>query len=119
MNWLASGAALLLGVVLTTQVATNKQLGEHLHNLYLPAVVNMVIGIVATLAVTFALSKDWPSSQMLRTAPWYLWLAGGVFGAIYLTGTILLAPKLGAAALIGLVVTGQLAFSVVVDSSAG
>ena len=115
MNWLASGAALLLGVVLTTQVATNKQLGEHLHNLYLPAVVNMVIGIVATLAVTFALSKDWPSPQMLRSAPWYLWLAGGVFGAIYLTGTILLAPKLGAAALIGLVVTGQLAFSVVVD----
>ena len=115
MNWLASGTALLLGVVLTSQVATNKQLGQHLHNLYIPAVVNMVIGIVATLAITFAMSKEWPSPQMVRAAPWYLWLAGGVFGAIYLTGTILLAPTLGAAALIALVVTGQLVFSVLVD----
>ena len=115
MNWLAAPAALLLGVVLTTQVATNKQLGQHLRNLYIPAVVNMVIGIVATLAVTVALSREWPTPHMLRAAPWYLWLAGGVFGAIYLTGTILLAPALGAAALIGLVVTGQLVFSVLVD----
>ena len=116
MNWLAAGAALLMGVVLTTQVATNKQLGEHLHNPYLPAVANMLIGIVATLAVTLALSKEWPTGQMLRTAPWYLWLAGGVFGAVYLTGAILLAPRLGAAALIGLVVTGQLVFSVLLDN---
>ena len=115
MNWLASGAALLLGVVLTTQVATNKQLGQHLHNLYMPAVANMVIGVVATVVVTLALSKQWPSAQMVQSAPWYLWLAGGVFGAIYLTGTILLAPTLGAAALIALVVTGQLVFSLLVD----
>ena len=38
-----------------------------------------------------------------------------MFGAIYLTGTILLAPTLGAAALTGLVVAGQLVFSVLVD----
>lgn len=115
MNGLAAGAALLLGAVLTTQVATNKQLGQHLHNLYIPAAVNMLIGIVATVVLTMLLSKDYPSREMLRTAPWYLWLAGGVLGATYLTGTILLAPVLGAAALIGLVVTGQILFSVTVD----
>ena len=115
MNGFAAGAALLMGAVLTTQVATNKQLGQHLHNLYLPAVANMAIGIVATVALTVLLSKNYPTREMLRTAPWYLWLAGGVLGATYLTGTILLAPVLGAAALIGLVVTGQIVFSVVVD----
>ena len=41
------------------------------------------------------------------TRPGYGWLAGGVLGAVYLTGNILLAPKLGAAALTGLVVTGS------------
>ncbi len=116
MNWLAAGAALLMGVVLTSQVATNKQLGEHLHNLYLPAVVNMMIGVVATVGLTLALSKDWPTAAMVRSAPLYLWFAGGVLGATYLTGTILLAPVLGAAPLIGLVVSGQIIFSVMIDN---
>lgn len=109
-------AAALCGVVLTTQVATNKQLGEHLHNLYIPAAVNMIIGVVATVALTLAFSTEYPSTQMMRTAPWYLWLAGGVLGAIYLTGNILLAPRIGAGTLIGLVVTGQIVFSVLVDN---
>ena len=116
MNWLAAGAALLMGVVLTSQVATNRQLGEHLHNLYLPAVVNMIIGVVATVGLTLALSREWPTAAMIRSAPWYLWLAGGVLGATYLTGTILLAPVLGAATLIGLVVSGQIIFSVMIDN---
>ena len=109
------GTALLLGAVLTTQIATNKQLGEQLHNLYLPAVANMVIGVVATLAITLAFTRQWPTSAMVKGAPWYDWLAGGVLGAVYLTGNIILAPKLGAGALIGLVVTGQILFSVAVD----
>ena len=116
MNPLYLVTAALLGAALTTQVATNKQLGEHLHNLYIPAFVNMVIGVFATIALTLALSKDYPSLQTIRTAPWYLWLAGGVLGAVYLTGNILLAPRIGAATLIGLVVTGQIVFSVLVDN---
>ena len=115
MNLLFWAAALLLGAILTTQVATNKQLGQHLHNLYIPAAVNMMIGLVATIALTLALSREWPTTDMVKTAPWYLWLAGGVFGAVYLTGSILLAPRIGAAALIGLVVTGQIIFSVLID----
>ena len=109
-------AAALCGVVLTTQVATNKQLGEHLHNLYIPAAANMIIGVVATVALTLALSKEYPTTGMIRSAPWYGWLGGGVLGAVYLTGNILLAPKIGAATLIGLVVTGQIVFSVLVDN---
>ena len=116
MNILYTIVAVLLGVVLTTQIATNKQLGEHLHNLYIPAFANMVFGVVATLALTLALSRDYPSAQMIRSAPWYLWLAGGVLGAVYLTGNILLAPRIGAGTLIGLVVTGQIVFSVMVDN---
>ena len=104
MNWLLMAAALGCGAVLTTQVATNKQLGESLHNLYLPAVANMVVGLVAAVAITLVASRDWPTSDMIKAAPWYGWLGGGVLGAIYLTGNILLAPRLGAASLIGLVV---------------
>ena len=115
MNIVYFLGALACGVVLTTQVATNKQLGEHLHNLYIPAVANMVIGVVATVALTLTFSRDYPSGEMVKSAPWYGWLAGGVLGATYLTSTIILAPRIGAAALIGLVVTGQIVFSVMCD----
>ena len=108
--------AIVCGVMLTTQVATNKQLGEHLHNLYIPAVVNMVVGFVVTVALTLALSREFPSAAMMKSASAVNWLAGGLLGAAYLTGNIVLAPKLGAAALIGLVVTGQLVFSVMCDN---
>ena len=115
MNYILMLAALACGVILTTQIATNKQLGEHLHNLYIPAVANMVVGFVAAVGLTLALSREYPSGEALRSAPWYLWVIGGVLGATYITGNILLAPRLGAATLIGLVVTGQLVFSVLVD----
>ena len=115
MSWLFAPFAALLGVVLTTQVATNAQLGKALGNPYIPATVNMVIGFFATVILTWSLTSDWPSREMVRAAPWYAWLAGGLMGVIYLTGTILLAPKLGAGALVGLIVAGQLIFSVLLD----
>jgi bacterial/archaeal transporter family-2 protein len=115
MSWLFAPFAILLGVALTTQVATNAQLGKALGNQYIPAAVNMAIGLIAAAALTWSLTSDWPTREMLRAAPWYSWLAGGVMGTVYLTGTILLAPRLGAGELVGLVVAGQLVFSVLLD----
>jgi bacterial/archaeal transporter family-2 protein len=115
MSWLLAPLAVLLGAVLTTQVATNTQLGKALGNPYIPATVNMAVGLLVTAVLTWALTSEWPSREMMREAPWYAWPAGGTLGVIYLTGNILLAPKLGAGALVGLVVAGQLIFSVLLD----
>ena len=115
MGWLFAPFAILLGVVLTTQVATNTLLGKALNNDYIPAGVNMVIGLIATTVLTWSLTSEWPSREMIRAAPWYAWVGGGLMGTIYLTGTILLAPRLGAGELVGLVVAGQLIFSVLLD----
>jgi bacterial/archaeal transporter family-2 protein len=116
MGWLLAPLAILLGAVLTTQVATNTQLGKALGNPYIPATVNMASGLVVTVLLTWCLTSVWPSREMLREAPWYLWPAGGVLGVAYLTGNILLAPRLGAGALVALVVAGQLVFSVLLDN---
>jgi transporter family-2 protein len=115
MNWLLAPLAVLLGAILTAQVATNTQLGKALGNLYIPATVNMAFGLAVTAVLTWALTTEWPSREMVRAAPWYTWPAGGVLGVVYLTGNILLAPKLGAGALVSLIVAGQLIFSVLLD----
>jgi transporter family-2 protein len=116
MSWLLVPLAGLLGAVLTTQIATNTELGKALGNPYIPAAANMASGLIITAILTWAMTPEWPSREVMRAAPWYLWAAGGVLGVMYLTGNILLAPKLGAGALVALVVAGQLIFSVLLDN---
>ena len=115
MSYLLAPIAILLGVLLTTQVATNTQLGKALSNDFIPAAVNMAIGLLATCILTWVVTSEWPGREMVRAAPWYTWVAGGLLGTAYLTGNILLAPNLGAGALVGLVVSGQILFSVLLD----
>ena len=108
MSWLLVPLAGLLGAVLTTQIATNTELGKALGNPYIPAAANMASGLIITAILTWAMTPEWPSREVMRGAPWYLWAAGGVLGVTYLTGNILLAPKLGAGALVALSWPGSL-----------
>jgi transporter family-2 protein len=115
MSVLLGSLALLCGVILTSQIGSNALLGRLLGDSYVPAAVNMLIGILTTGLLLLIMHKPLPSGAVAATVPWYVWIAGGVLGTIYLTGNILLAPKLGAAALVGWVVTGQLLFAVLCD----
>lgn len=115
MNLLLAACALGCGVLLTTQIGSNTLLGKSLDNPYIPALINMIVGLLMTALLLTIVHKPLPSVALARTAPWWTWAAGGMLGTVYLTGNILLAPKLGAAALVGLVVTGQLLFAVLAD----
>ena len=116
MNILFAGLAFACGIVLTAQVGSNTILGKDLGNPYIPGTVNMVVGLFMAGLLLAVAHSPLPNAAALRAAPWWTWFAGGVLGTVYLTGNILLAPKLGAAALVGFVVTGQLLFAVVADN---
>jgi bacterial/archaeal transporter family-2 protein len=116
MNIALALLAMVCGAVLTTQVGGNTLLGKSINNLYIPAAANMMTGLIFTVLLLLIVHKPLPAIEQLRAAPWWTWLAGGFLGTVYLTGNILLAPKLGAAALVGLVVTGQLLFAVLADN---
>lgn len=115
MNIVLTLLAMACGVILTTQVGSNTLLGKSLDNHYIPAAVNMATGLLFTVLLLVIVKSPMPNIGQLRGAPWWTWLAGGFLGTAYLTGNILLAPKLGAAALVGFVVTGQLLFAVLAD----
>jgi transporter family-2 protein len=115
MNFLLGFLALLCGLVLTSQIGSNALLGKLLGNPYIPAAANMLIGVATTAVLLIVVHRPLPTMQAAAAVPWWTWIAGGLLGTIYLTGNILLAPKLGAGALVGLVVTGQLLFAVACD----
>ena len=106
--------ALAAGLALTIQVGANSTLRNTLGSpamATLAAFLTGTVGIVLFLLLTRA---PWPTKAALVSAPAWAWL-GGLLGAFYVASSIVVGPRLGAAALLALTVFGQLAASLVVD----
>jgi transporter family-2 protein len=106
--------AILLGVLLPVQAGINAQLRTSLGEPLAATLVSFLVG-TAGLAIGAVLSRTpLPISSAWYQSPWWHWV-GGLIGAVYVAGTIVLAPRLGAATLIAAVVAGQMVTSLVLD----
>ena len=105
--------AFAAGVVLVVQVGVNATLRNGLGSPVAAALISFLVGSAA-LALLLLLSRGWPVRAQLFAGPAWAW-AGGILGAFYVVSTIVVGPRLGAAALLALVVLGQLATSLLVD----
>lgn len=106
--------AVVVGALPPTQAGINAQLAKSLGHPLLAASVSFTIGSLVLLLYTFVFHTPWPVLSRTMQIPWYLWI-GGLLGAIYLTAMIILAPLLGAATMVGLVVAGQMLASITLD----
>ena len=102
---------MLVGAGLALQVGVNAQLRQFLGSPFRAALANFSVGIVALVCIVALTSANPPA---LRATAWWMWI-GGLLGAAYLVGSVLLAPRLGAAALAGTLVAGQLIAAVAFD----
>jgi transporter family-2 protein len=105
--------ALLIGATLAIQIGVNARLRVELGDPTQAALVSFATGTLALCAYTFLMRLPW-SLEGASKAPWWVWV-GGILGAFNITATIILAPRLGAATLLGLVVTGQMIVSIILD----
>jgi bacterial/archaeal transporter family-2 protein len=97
-------------------VAIRASLGFPLVGSPRAAFVSFLVGTLALLVVTVLATRGLPSTSRLADAPWWIWLVG-LFGALYVFGSIVTASRLGAVALVAAVVAGQSLASVVIDHS--
>lgn len=114
MIWLQLLAALLLGVALSVQVGVNAQLRGGLGHPLVAATASFLVGTIGLLLVTAAVRPSLPAVGQLSRVPWWQW-TGGLLGAVYIASAIVLAPRLGAAAMLATIVAGQMAASLVLD----
>jgi transporter family-2 protein len=107
-------AALAVGGLLAVQGAANLQLSSAVGSPV--GASTLQLGIAAVLLVALAAAAGTlPAVELLpRVEPWHL--LGGLASALYITAGILLFPRLGALASVGLFVTGQLLVSVTMDA---
>ena len=114
MVWLYLLFAFAAGSVLPFQAGMNAQLAHWIHSPIRAAFVSFFVGMIALLVLSVLVWRPLPSGARLGHAPWWVWI-GGVLGAFYVAGSIVAAPKLGAATLIAVVVAGQSLASLLVD----
>ncbi|MEF2276952.1 DMT family transporter [Deinococcus sp. YIM 134068] len=107
MLWLPVLLALLAGAVVPLQASANARLALAAGHPAWGALTNALL--TATLLGTFVLlfRPGHPAGLLQNSPPWWAWL-GGAFGAAYLLGLTALAPRLGTATLLSLIVLGQL-----------
>ena len=107
--------AVFAGGMLPLQAATNARLANSFGGpVWAAALSGLVLTIVLTL-VASAASRGGPRLDGLSALPWWAWI-GGFCGAVLLSVSTALTPRLGAEQMIALVMTGQVLGSIALDN---
>lgn len=106
--------ALAAGAMIALQAPINAEAAGRLGHPLAAATMSFVVGtvVLAVLMLFFARNTNLGA---LQTMPLYMLLGGGLLGAIYVTVNLILAPKIGVAAIMALGIAGQLAAALFLD----
>ena len=96
------------------QSAINARLGRLLGSPIWAATVSGAVLTVVLLIVAVAVTRAAPKTAGASILPWWAW-TGGLCGALVLTATTAVTPRLGAATMIALVMVGQVVCSILLD----
>jgi transporter family-2 protein len=102
------------GAMLPIQFGINAQLASWVESPLRATLISFVVGTLALAVVMLAAERDWPPLARMESAPWWVWV-GGLLGAFYVLGSVVAAPKLGAATLVAVILAGQAVASLLVD----
>jgi transporter family-2 protein len=105
--------AIAVGAGLTLQVGMNATVDAGVGSPLIASVVNFVVGLAALVAVAAAGGARMAPGGVAAVPAW-AWF-GGLFGAAYVAAVTVLGPRLGAVALLALVLFGQMAAALAVD----
>lgn len=110
--------AFLIGIGLSVQIGLNTQLRTALGNPIAASLVSFLVGTLALViyALVFQreLFSDCIPNNIKGGIVWYKWV-GGLFGALYIAGMILITPQIGVANIVALSFAGQILFALVLD----
>lgn len=106
--------AAAVGVLLPLQALINARLGHATEGPLFASFVSFLVGTLALGAALLVTRTSLPNAQTVASQPSWIWL-GGLIGALYVLSATVLVPRLGAAALICLIVFGQVAGSLLFD----
>ena len=107
--------AFFIGCIIPLQALVNNSLRVTVGSgVVFAAFMNFLVGAIILGVICVVSGEKWSSVLKLDSiAPWQL--AGGILGAIFVFGTTLIAPRIGVATMLSLVIAGQILASLVFD----
>ncbi len=111
--WSLLGVA--AGMLISLQAPINAQLAHGLGMPLAAAAASFIAGAVMLIALTLIVQQVNGTTIAWRAPPLWMFVAGGLMGAAYVTCALILTPKIGTAATMAFVVSGQLLAGLMLD----
>lgn len=111
----AASLALVAGLAGSIQVAVMGRFGERIGSFEALAA-NLIFSSILATAVLLVLRQSLAGFGDALRSPWWYWIGGGGMGLVVVFAITVVTPRIGATATIGLLIAGQLAMGVVIDS---
>ena len=106
--------ALMVGAGYPLQAGINASIAKFHGHPLLAALTNTTVASLVLLVAVLVLRVPLPHVSSLVSAPWWAW-TGGCLGAFFVLSSLVLAPKLGAAAFVSTTIVGTMVASLVID----
>ncbi len=108
---------IIAGMMIPMQTAVNNRLNLFTKAIFPTSFYSFLSGSIILFIINFIMDPgkftiSFFASQSLS----YVWFAGGVLGVIFLTGNIILLPRIGAALTVIAAVTGQMVIGILIDT---
>jgi len=107
--------AVVGGVCIALQLPINARLGQGLGFPIAAAMISFISGTILLSLITLTSTKIGGVSLGWSNVAWPFYVLGGLLGAIYVTMTIILIPRIGTTAVFGLSIVGQLLGGLILD----
>lgn len=106
--------ALMVGAGYPVQAGINATIAQFHGHPLLAALTNTTVASLILVVAIVVLRVPMPQVASLAAAPWWAW-TGGLLGAFFVFSSLVLAPKLGAAAFVSTTIVGTMAASMIID----
>jgi transporter family-2 protein len=111
----AATLALIAGLAGSIQVAVMGRFGERIGSFEALAA-NLIFSSILATAVLLVVRQSLAGVGDALRSPWWYWVGGGGMGVVVVLTITVVTPRIGAAATIGLLIAGQLAMGVAIDT---
>ncbi|MGB3415914.1 MAG: DMT family transporter [Mesorhizobium sp.] len=105
----------LAGAFVAIQAPINAELARGLGSTLAAAAISFLSGAIVLGLVTLVVARTQDATIAWRGPQLWLFVIGGCLGAMYVTTSIVLIPRLGTATLMAFLITGQLIAGIAVD----
>lgn len=106
--------AVVVGFAVPMQAGVNATVARFYGSSLLAGITNTLVATVLLAAFAVAMRVNLPQPRAIAEAPWWAW-SGGIFGATMVFSSIVIAPRLGAAAYVSAMLVGTMTASLTID----